>query len=140
MCSLRSVQFLRKNELVAAQKRVLISYKARANKSITVNAEITYSTGAVNDAEWSEEFTGDWQYYFRAVNVINSGRHLRTFKLDVQNLGVNDWVEIADFNIILLDSISNFGDATSMRIGKLDGVADPVFGTLTGYGAFLCSN
>ena len=124
-------------ELVAAQKRVLISYKARANKSITVNAEITYSTGAVNDAEWSEEFTGDWQYYFRAVNVINSGRHLRTFKLDVQNLGVNDWVEIADFNIILLDSISNFGDATSMRIGKLDGVADPVFGTLTGYGAYI---
>lgn len=124
-------------ELVAAQKRVLISYKARANKSITVNAEITYSTGAVYDAEWSEEFTGDWQYYFRAVNVINSGRHLRTFKLDVQNLGVNDWVEIADFNIILLDSISNFGDATSMRIGKLDGVADPVFGTLTGYGAYI---
>lgn len=124
-------------ELVAAQKRVLISYKARANKSITVNAAITYSTGAVNDAEWSEEFTGDWQYYFRAVNVINSGRHLRTFKLDVQNLGVNDWVEIADFNIILLDSISNFGDATSMRIGKLDGVADPVFGTLTGYGAYI---
>lgn len=124
-------------ELVAAQKRVLISYKARANKSITVNTAITYSTGAVNDAEWSEEFTGDWQYYFRAVNVINSGRHLRTFKLDVQNLGVNDWVEIADFNIILLDSISNFGDATSMRIGKLDGVADPVFGTLTGYGAYI---
>lgn len=124
-------------ELVAAQKRVLISYKARANKSITVNAAITYSTGAVNDAEWPEEFTADWQYYFRAVNVINSGRHLRTFKLDVQNLGVNDWVEIADLNIILLDSISNFGDATSMRIGKLDGVADPVFGTLTGYGAYI---
>lgn len=124
-------------ELVAAQKRVLISYKARANKSITVNAAITYSTGAVNDAEWPEEFTADWQYYFRAVNVINSGRHLRTFKLDVQNLGVNDWVEIADLNIILLDSISNFGDATSMRIGKLDGVSDPVFGTLTGYGAYI---
>lgn len=124
-------------ELVAAQKRVLISYKARANKSITVNAAITYSTGAVNDAEWPEEFTADWQYYFRAVNVINSGRHLRTFKLDVQNLGVNDWVEIADLNIILLDSISNFGDATSMRIGKLDGVVDPVFGTLTGYGAYI---
>lgn len=124
-------------ELVAAQKRVLVSYKARANKPMTVNAEITYSTGTVNDAEWSEEFTADWQYYFRAINVINSGRHLRTFKLDVQNLGVNDWVEIADLNIILLDSISNFGDATSMRIGKLDGVADPVFGTLTGYGAYI---
>lgn len=124
-------------ELVAAQKRVLISYKARANKAVTVNAEISYSVGDVKDAEWTEDFAEDWHYHFQAVNVLNSGRHLRTFKLDVESLGVGDWIEIADFNIILLDSISNFGDATSMRIGKLDGVADPVFGTLTGYGAYI---
>lgn len=124
-------------ELVAAQKRVLVSYKARANKAVTVNAEIGYSVGDVKDAEWTEDLAEDWHYYFQAINVLNSGRHLRTFKLDLQNLGVNDWVEIADFNIILLDSISNFGDATSMRIGKLEGVNDPVFGTLTGYGAYI---
>lgn len=125
-------------ELVAAQKRVLVSYKARANKAVTVNAEIAYSAaGDVKDAEWTEDFAEDWHYHFQAINVLNSGRHLRTFKLDLQNLGVGDWVEIADFNIILLDSISNFGDATSMRIGKLDGVTDPVFGTLSGYGAYI---
>lgn len=124
-------------ELVAAQKRVLVSYKARTNKAVTVNAEISYSVGNVKDAEWTEDFAEDWHYHFQAINVLNSGRHLRTFKLDLQNLGVNDWVEIADFNIILLDSISNFGDATSMRIGKLEGVNDPVFGTLTGYGAYI---
>lgn len=124
-------------ELVAAQKRVLVSYKARTNKAVTVNAEISYSVGNVKDAEWTEDFAEDWHYHFQAINVLNSGRHLRTFKLDLRNLGVNDWVEIADFNIILLDSISNFGDAASMRIGKLEGVNDPVFGTLTGYGAYI---
>lgn len=124
-------------ELVEAQKRVLISYKARANKPITVNAEICYSTADIKDAEWNEEFIEDWQYYFQAVNVINSGRHLRTFKLDLQSLPLDSWVEIADFNIILLDSISNFGDATSMRLGRLDGVVDKVFGNLTGYGAYI---
>jgi len=125
-------------ELVAAQKRVLISYKARANKNVSVNAEVAYTNGGnIKDAEWTEDFTEDWQYIFQSVTVINSGRHLRTFKLDLKSLGVNDWVEIADFNIILLDSISNFGDATSMRIGKLDGVADPVFGNLSGYGAYI---
>lgn len=124
-------------ELVAAQKRVLVSYKARANKAVTVNAEICYSVGNVKDAEWTEDIAEDWCYHFQAINVLNSGRHLRTFRLDLQNLNVNDWVEIADFNIILLDSISNFGDATSMRIGKLEGVIDPVFGTLTGYGAYI---
>lgn len=125
-------------ELVAAQKRVLVSYKARANKPVNISAELVYSAASnVKDAEWAEEFTEDWQYYFQAINILHSGRHLRSFKMDLQSLGLGDWVEIADFNIILLDSISNFGDATSMRIGKLDGVADPVFGTLTGYGAYV---
>lgn len=124
-------------ELVAAQKRVLISYKARAYKPVTVKAEIAYSVGNTKDAEWTEDFSKDWKYYFQAVNVINSGRHLRTFKLDVGSLGVGDWVEIADFNIILLDSVSNYGDATSMRLGKLEGISDPVFGQMTGYGAYI---
>lgn len=124
-------------ELIAAQKRVLISYKARANRSLTVNAELAYSVGNLKDAEWTEEFSEDWNYYFQAVNVQNSGRHLRTFKLDVQNIDVGDWIEIADFNIILQDSISDFGTATAMRIGKLNGVSDPVFGNLDGYGAYI---
>jgi hypothetical protein len=124
-------------ELIAAQKRVLVSYKARASKAVTVNAEIAYTNGVAKDAEWTENITEDWQYYFQAVTVINSGRHLRTFKLDLQNLTQNSWVEISDFNIILLDSVSNFGDAAAMRIGKLDGIADPVFGTLSGYGAYI---
>lgn len=125
-------------ELVEAQKRVLVSFKARANRATKVRAEISYSVASdVKDAEWEEEINGDWHYHFQAINILNSGRHLRTFKLDLQNLGVGDWVEIADFNLILLDSISHFGEATSMRIGKLDGVADPVFGTLSGYGAYI---
>lgn len=124
-------------ELIAAQKRVLVSYKARANRPLTVAAEIGYSVDNVKDAEWTEDFFEYWQYHLQAINVLNSGRHLRTFRLDLQTLSTNDWVEIADFNIILLDSISNFGNATSMRIGKLDGVNDPVFGTLTGYGAYI---
>ncbi len=124
-------------ELIPVQKRILISYKARASKSATVKAEIAYANEAMKDAEWTEELTEDWHYYLQAVTVINSGRHLRTFNLDFQSLGIGDWVEIADFNIILLDSISNFGETTSMRIGKLDGIADPVFGHLTGYGAYV---
>lgn len=125
-------------ELLSAQRRVLVSYKARANKSVSVNAEIAYANGAgIKDAEWVENFTEEWQYFLQAVNVVNSGRHLRVFALDLSSLDVDDWVEIAELNIIALDSISNFGEATAMRIGKLEGVADPVFGTLSGYGAYI---
>jgi hypothetical protein len=48
-----------------------------------------------------------------------------------------DEVWIADFNIILLSSISNFQDSSRIRIGKMDGINDPVFGKLDGYGGYL---
>lgn len=124
-------------ELIASQKKVLISYKIRANKSFDLNAALKYANDVECDAEWTESVNTNWQYKFQAVSVINSGRHLRKFILDFAPLRIGDWVEIADFNIILLDDIANFGDASVARMGKLEGVSDPVFGTLSGYGAYV---
>ena len=38
---------------------------------------------------------------------------------------------------ILLSSVANFAGGMKLRIGKLSGVNDPVFGTLENYGAYL---
>ena len=40
----------------------------------------------------------------------------------------SDEVWVSDFNIILLSSVANFGDASKIRVGKLNGITDPVFG------------
>lgn len=125
-------------EFVRNNNQVLISYKVRGSKAITgVKASLGYSDDLHKDAEWIEDILTSWEYKFRMVTVEYSGRHLRSFKLDMSALEVGQQIQIADFNIILLSSVANFADASATRVGKLDGVVDKVFGQITGYGAYL---
>lgn len=123
-------------EYVANPDRVIISYKVKASKNMVWNASLGYTNGAKIDAEFEVPITTEWQYKFHAVTIDWSGRHLRTFKLQ----GTGDYydkVQIADFNIILLSSLTNFDDASQIRVGKLNGIVDPVFGHLDSYGGYF---
>lgn len=124
-------------QFVQNPQRVLISYKVRASRTLKTTARLAYVDDTKVDASWDETLSTTWEYKLRVVTVEFSGRHLRTFKLDLGDMNVNDHVFISDFNIILLSSVANFADASTMRIGKLDGIVDPVFGKLEGYGAYL---
>ena len=124
-------------QYVSNPNRVLISYKIKASKSLTASASLEYVDGVRVDGTVSVPVTTDWQYQLHAITVDYSGRHLRSVKIALPGLDNNDEVWIADFNIILLSSVSNFGDASKMRLGKLDGMIDPVFGKLDGYGGYL---
>lgn len=123
-------------EYVANPDRVIISYKVKANKDMVWDASLGYTNGANVDAEFEVPITTEWQYKFHAVTIDWSGRHLRTFKLQ----GLCDYydkVQIADFNIILLSSLTNFDNASQIRVGKLSGLVDPVFGQLDSYGGYF---
>jgi hypothetical protein len=122
---------------VANPNRVLISYKIKASKTFTATASLEYVDGVRVDGSLNVAVTTDWQYKFHAVTVDWSGRHLRSVKIALPGLENGDEVWISDFNIILLSSVANFADASKMRIGKLTGVVDPVFGRLDGYGGYL---
>jgi len=122
---------------VANPNRVLVSYKIKGSKAMSFTMSLGYQDGTRTDGEDAVSVTTDWQYKLHAITVDYSGRYLRTFKLDMTTMSENDEVWIADFNIILLSSVANFGDASKMRIGKLSGVNDPVFGTLDGYGGYM---
>lgn len=124
-------------QFIKRPNEVLVSYKIRASKTMQVQTTLGYQSDLRIDAEWTEDLTTEWQYVFRVATVEYSGRHLRTFKINMEDLAVGDEIQIADFNIILLSSVSNFAAASATRIGKLDGIIDPVFGHLTGYGAYL---
>lgn len=124
-------------QFVQNPNRVLVSYKVRASRAMEAKATLGYIDDLRIDGEWTEAVTTEWQYKFRVITVDYSGRHLRSFKLSMSNMAVGDELQIADFNIILLSSVANFGDASATRIGKLEGVVDPVFGQLDGYGAYL---
>jgi hypothetical protein len=122
---------------VANPDRVLISYKVKATSEMTARASIEYSSGSRVDGVQDVSVTTEWKYQFHAVTVEWSGRHLRSFKLDLSALHVGEEVWVADLNVILLSSISNFSDSSQARVGKLEGVTDSIFGRLAGYGAYL---
>ena len=125
-------------QFVKTGNQVLVSYKIRSSKAIAgIKASLCYTDGLHVDAEWTEDVSTDWEYKFRIVTVEYSGRHLRSFQLDMSKLEVGEEIQVADFNIILLSSVANFGTGSVSRIGKIDGVVDHVFGQLTGYGAYL---
>lgn len=124
-------------QYVANPNRVLISYKIKASSSISVNASLGYVDDVRVDGTVTVEATTEWKYKFHAITVDWSGRHLRSFKLDLSTLMSGDEIWISDLNVILLSSVANFKDSSQIRVGKLDGIVDPVFGRLDGYGGYL---
>lgn len=123
-------------EYVENPNRVVVSYKIKANSEQMWKASLGYTNGVRMDAEFDVPVTTEWQYKLHVITVDWSGRHLRTFKLQ-RDSDYYDSVEIADFNIILLSSLTNFEDASQIRVGKLSGLVDPVFGQLDSYGGYF---
>lgn len=123
-------------EYVANPNRVVISYKIKGSSEQTWKASLGYANNEHTDAEFDVPITTEWQYKLHVVTIDWSGRHLRTFKLQ-RDCDYYDNVEIADFNIILLSSLTNFNDASQIRVGKLSGLVDPVFGQLDSYGGYF---
>lgn len=124
-------------EYIENPQRVLISYKIKTSSPTLCNISLGYQDGTREDGNDSYTTSTEWEYKLHAITVENSGRHLRSCKIDFPSIEESNNVWIADFNIILLSSIANFGDASQMRIGKLEGVNDKVFGTLEGYGGYM---
>ena len=124
---------------VSNPNMVLVSYKARASKTVQAGVTLGYVNDSKTDTEKPIEvqFGNEWKYYFHVITVDWSGRHLRTLKMNLGSMHVDEEVWISDFNIILLSSVANFNEASKTRIGRLDGVIDPVFGRLDGYGGYL---
>lgn len=122
---------------IANPNRVIVSFKVKASKSITANLSLNYTTGTRTDGSVDFLVSENWEYKFFAITVDYSGRHLRTLSMTFKNFYANDDVWISDMNIILLSSLSSYGEASKVRIGRLDGIVDPVFGRLDGYGGHL---
>ena len=124
-------------QYVANPNAVLISYKVKASSQMEAIASLGYVDEQRIDGTCDITITTEWQYKLHFITVDWSGRHLRSFKLDLSNMEAGSEVWVADLNIILLSSVGNFMDASQMRIGKLDGIHDPVFGRLDGYGGYM---
>lgn len=116
---------------------VLVSYKVKASRSLSYHVSIGYEDGSQIDGNEQSSATTEWAYKLHTIVIDHSSQFKRTCKLDFGAMNPTDELWIADFNIILLEHLTNFAKACKVRVGKLDGIVDPVFGTLSGYGGYL---
>lgn len=125
---------------VTISQRIIITYKIRSSK-VASNIPISfgYTSGANFDGKGTISINSEWSYQTHVISIDYPSEYSRSFYIDLRNLLKNDqdWCEVAELNIIELSSVSNFSKGSKVRVGKIKGVIDPVFGVLEGYGAYF---
>ena len=121
-------------------QRVLVSFKARSSVGCEdVPVRFGYTNGAQDDYSDTISVSTEWQYYFLVFGVDYPAHYQRSFYMDMTTSLTTDrqWLEIGELNLVLQSDVSQFSKATKVRVGKIKGVVDPVFGVLEGYGAYF---
>lgn len=119
-------------------QRVVISYWTWASKALTgVPLVMGYTGDDKVDGQDTVEVSTQWQYKLSVITT-DYPEDYRTVWLDLAGLlDAGDWLEVAELNICLLSDIASFSKATRVRVGRISGVVDPLFGVLDGYGAYF---
>lgn len=119
-------------------QRVIVSYKIRASKAIPVLPfSLGYTDGSETDGYGTVTVSTEWEYKLTVITIDYLPDYERSFKLNIIDLLENEWLEIAELNIIQLSDIATFTDSIKARVGKVQGIIDPTFGRLEGYGAYF---
>lgn len=126
-------------ETVQNPERILVSFKVRAGTPLAdVPIRFGYTDGSRLDYADTLAAGTEWEYRLAVFTADYPGTYLRSLEIDLtERLTAGSWFEIAELNLVRLADIAAFGRATKGRIGKIQGVADSVFGTLDGYGAYF---
>lgn len=118
---------------------IVISYfiKGESSGGVTVSMGYTSNANKLDGEETYDLDSDDWVYKVHIIATAYNGKHLRSVRLDLSGMSKSESVSISDLNIIPMASLTSFSDASSVRIGKLTGISDNVFGSLDGYGGYL---
>ena len=120
-----------------ADQKIIVSYKYRSSSILSFDSKVSdenddyilMSSSLNSETEWKNEFV-----VFSVSNIHDNSY----FKIDISPLSSEgSWIEISDFNIIPLNRLTSWIDQTKVRIGRLSGVSDGVFGALQDYGAYI---
>lgn len=125
------------SQYVQNPNQVLISFWAKASTLRTIKLNLAYVDESRIDGTVDVKLTEDWTYYLFPITVDLSGRHRRAINFNLTEIQEDEEFFIADFNAILLSSVANYEDASQIRVGKLNGISDPIFGKLDSYGGYF---
>lgn len=151
MATERSLYFMEKNKCIHAgevfefpitgrvtyPERMVVSFHIRASKSLAdVPLSFGYADEGETDGTDTVDISTEWQYKLSLITVDYPPQYSRKLTI-APVLSDEDWCEISNLNIVRLSNIATFSDSTKTRVGKITGIIDPVFGILSGYGAYF---
>ena len=124
---------------VSHPQRLVISFRIRASKALSaVPLRFGYADGTETDGQDTVDVTTEWQYRLSLITVDFPAEYARVLAFDLSgHLGPGNWCEVGDLNVCLSEHLSSFSEAAKIRIGRITGIADPLFGMLQGYGAYF---
>lgn len=124
---------------VSHPQRLVISFRIRASKALSaVPLRFGYADGTETDGQDTVDVTTEWQYRLRLITVDFPAEYARVLAFDLSgHLDPGDWCEVGDLNVCLSEHLASFSEAAKIRIGRITGIADPLFGMLQGYGAYF---
>lgn len=127
------------SQSVSHPQRLVISFRIRASKALSaVPLRFGYADGTETDGQDTVNVTTEWQYRLSLITVDFPAEYARVLAFDLsEHLDPGDWCEVGDLNVCLLEHLSSFSEAARIRIGRITGIADPLFGMLQGYGAYF---
>lgn len=127
------------SQSVSHPQRLVISFRIRASKALSaVPLRFGYADGTETDGQDTVDVTTEWQYRLSLITVDFPAEYARVLAFDLsEHLDPGDWCEVGDLNVCLLEHLSSFSEAARIRIGRITGIADPLFGMLQGYGAYF---
>lgn len=122
---------------VTYPERVVISYHIRSSRLLAdVPLSFGYADEGETDGTDTVDVTTEWQYKLTLITVDYPPQYARKLTI-APVLSGEDWCEVSDLNVVRLSDIATFSDSTKTRVGKITGIIDPVFGILSGYGAYF---
>lgn len=125
------------NQYIQNPNQVLIAFWAKASSERTIKINLSYVDESRTDGEIDVKIGGEWTFHLYRITVDYSGRHRRAININLDSIQADEYFYISDFNAILLSSVANYGEASQIRVGKLSGISDPVFGKLDSYGGYF---
>lgn len=121
-------------------RRVAVSFRAKAGKPMGgVPIRIGYSDGTQSDGAATFDVRPQWDYHLLLVTIDYPPTVERVLQIGLAGhlTDQGDTFSVADLNVVALDELSDYGSATKGRVGRITGIADPLFGVLEGYGAYF---
>lgn len=119
-------------------KKMVVSFKYRSSTISTIPYRISDSNNDhVNLPQQLLQSSSEWKQETALIEVGNlSDKNYFSFGA-IASWSSGTWIEIAELNIIPLQSLISWSKSSKSRFGKITGVVDSVFGTLRDYGSYM---